>query len=146
MVFRIRDKSLFWTKSGWKNNWDPKVLQMPKAINSPVTQYVTCRFDFHSFLRSINYIIQLYNLIATSPAPPNNISTEIPTSNSSSFLNYGTISNYLFIAKPLSNSSRTELYISIYLGTQICRSYWSRVWVNQSQLSSSTALHIRTTQ
>jgi len=60
MVFRIRDKSLFWTKSGWKNNWDPKVLQMPKAINSPVTQYVTCRFDYHSFLR----IVQAYRNIS----------------------------------------------------------------------------------
>jgi len=26
MGFRIRDKSLFWTKSGWKNNWEPKIL------------------------------------------------------------------------------------------------------------------------
>lgn len=113
MVFRIRDKSLFWTKSGWKNNWDPKVLQMPKAINSPVTQYVTCRFDFHSFLRSIHSIIQLYNLIATSLAQPNNTSTEILNFNSSSFLNFAIITNCLSIAKLQSSSSRMDLYTSV---------------------------------
>jgi hypothetical protein len=57
MVFRIRDKSLFWTKSGWKNTWEPKILNMPKPINSANTQYVTCRFDHHSFLRSIHQTI-----------------------------------------------------------------------------------------
>ncbi len=67
MVFRIRDKSLFWTKSGWKNTWEPKILNMPKPINSPNTQYVTCRFDHHSFLRSnnwINLVVQAYRNIS----------------------------------------------------------------------------------
>ena len=57
MSFRIRDKSLFWTKSGWKNNWEPRILNMPKPINPATTQYVTCRFDHHSFLRSRSSLI-----------------------------------------------------------------------------------------
>lgn len=55
MVFKIRDKSLFWTVSGWKNNYAPKILNMPKPIASSRTQYVTCRYDYHSFLRSISF-------------------------------------------------------------------------------------------
>lgn len=117
MVFRIRDKSLFWTKSGWKNNWDPKVLQMPKAINSPVTQYVTCRFDFHSFLRSINSTIQLFKPIATSPVLANNISMEMLTSNSSLSLNFATNLDCLFTAKLQSSSLKTVLYLYLELGT-----------------------------
>jgi hypothetical protein len=79
MVFRIRDKSLFWTKSGWKNTWEPKILNMPKPINSVNTQYVTCRFDHHSFLRSTRHFIKSSKLIATSPEPANNIFMEIRT-------------------------------------------------------------------
>jgi len=60
MVFRIRDKSLFWTKSGWKNNWEPKILNMPKIINPVNTQYVIARLDFNSFLR----IVQAYRNIS----------------------------------------------------------------------------------
>lgn len=83
MVFRIRDKSLFWTKSGWKNTWEPKILNMPKPINSPNTQYVTCRFDHHSFLRSKTQDMQLSRPTVTSRAPANSTSTETPTQNSS---------------------------------------------------------------
>ena len=52
MGFRIRDKSLFWTISGWKNNWEPKILNMPRMIKSNQTAYITSRYDHHSFLRS----------------------------------------------------------------------------------------------
>lgn len=52
MGFRIRDKSLFWTKSGWKNNWEPKILNMPRGFNPTETAFVSCRYDHHSFLRS----------------------------------------------------------------------------------------------
>ena len=53
MGFKIRDKSLFWTRSGWKNNWEPKILNMPRPVNSSNTMYVLNRNDHHSFLRSI---------------------------------------------------------------------------------------------
>jgi hypothetical protein len=52
MGFKIRDKSLFWTISGWKNNWEPKILNMPRMIKSNQTAYLTCRYDHHSYLRS----------------------------------------------------------------------------------------------
>lgn len=51
MGFRIRDKSLFWTKSGWKNNWEPKILNMPRSLNPSQTMFLTSRYDHHSFLR-----------------------------------------------------------------------------------------------
>lgn len=53
MGFKIRDKSLFWTITGWKNNWEPKILNMPRMIKSSQTAYMTSRYDHHSFLRSI---------------------------------------------------------------------------------------------
>lgn len=40
---------------------------MPKPINSPNTQYVTCRFDHHSFLRSnyeLKLVVQAYRNIS----------------------------------------------------------------------------------
>lgn len=52
MVFKIRDKSLFWTKGGWKNNWAPKSIISPKPINVTETACVTNFKDHHSFLRS----------------------------------------------------------------------------------------------
>lgn len=57
MVFKIRDKSLFWTKSGWKNNWEPKILNMPRACPPAETAYITTRKDHHSFLRSNPFVI-----------------------------------------------------------------------------------------
>ncbi len=83
MVFRIRDKSLFWTKSGWKNNWEPKILNMPKPINPSTTQYVIMRGDFNSFLRSINCETQSFRPIATSPVPSSSTSTATPLPSSS---------------------------------------------------------------
>lgn len=121
MVFRIRDKSLFWTKSGWKNNWEPKILNMPKPINSPNTQYVVMRADFNSFLRSINYLIQSSRPIATSPVPANATSTATPLPSSSSSSNSATSSNSPSTARPPSNSSRTAQYHSLHPGTQIRR-------------------------
>ena len=53
MGFKIRGKSLFWTTAGWKNNWEPKILNMPKGFNPVQTAYVTTRMDHHSYLRSI---------------------------------------------------------------------------------------------
>ena len=79
MVFRIRDKSLFWTKSGWKNNWEPKILNMPKPINSANTQYVVMRNDYHSFLRSINSFTQSFRPIETSPEPADSTSMATPS-------------------------------------------------------------------
>lgn len=108
MAFRIRDKSLFWTKSGWKNNWEPKILNMPKAINPTTTQYVIMRGDYNSFLRSINSIMQSSRPIVTSLVPANSISTAIPLQNSSLFSNSEINSSYLFIVRLLLSSSRTE--------------------------------------
>lgn len=52
MVFKIRDKSLFWTRGGWKNNWAPKSIIMPKNMSATETSLVTNHKDHHSFLRS----------------------------------------------------------------------------------------------
>lgn len=52
MGFKIRDKSLFWTKSGWKNNWEPKIVNMPRAISPKDTAFLINRSDHHSYLRS----------------------------------------------------------------------------------------------
>lgn len=87
MVFRIRDKSLFWTKSGWKNNWEPKILNMPKPINSVNTQYVTCRFDHHSYLRSTSACIKSYKPIETSRVQSSNTFMVMPRSNNSLLYN-----------------------------------------------------------
>lgn len=51
MVYKIRNKSFFMTKSGWKNNHFPKSFNMPRASNSEQTQGIRCRYDHHSFLR-----------------------------------------------------------------------------------------------
>jgi hypothetical protein len=83
MSFRIRDKSLFWTKSGWKNNWDPKILNAAKPINPTITQYISCRFDHHSFLRSTPALTQSCRPTATSRAPASNTSTATRTLSSS---------------------------------------------------------------
>jgi hypothetical protein len=59
MGFKIRDKSLFWTRSGWKNNWEPRILNTPRGANSPFVMYLACRYDSNSFLRSIKFILFL---------------------------------------------------------------------------------------
>lgn len=119
MVFRIRDKSLFWTKSGWKNTWEPKILNMPKPINSPNTQYVTCRFDHHSFLRSKPTNTQSSKPTATSPEPASNTFMVMLTLSNILSSNSAISSDYHSTVRPLSNSSRTVLYIIYHTGTQI---------------------------
>lgn len=146
MVFRIRDKSLFWTKSGWKNNWEPKILNMPKAINSASTQYVVCRFDFHSFLRSINSFTQSSRPIATSAVPASSTSTvTLPLSSSSSW-SCATSSTCPTTARPPSNSSRTAPYPFFNPGTTLRRPDRSRLRTPQSQLPPRPTLHLRTRQ
>ena len=146
MVFRIRDKSLFWTKSGWKNNWEPKILNMPKVINPANTQYVMMRNDYHSFLRSINSSTQSSRPIVISPVLADNISTETQSSNSSSYSNFAISSNFLFTVKLQSNLSRTELYYYHHSGTKIRRSNRQRLRTRQPQLSPSSTLRLLTRQ
>lgn len=146
MVFRIRDKSLFWTKSGWKNNWEPKILNMPKAINSPNTQYVIMRGDYNSFLRSTNLLMKSSRPTETSVAPANSTSTATPPQNSSSSSNSATSSNYPSTATPPSNSSRTDPYHSIHSGTPLCRSDRPRLRTPQPQLPSRSTPQLWTTK
>lgn len=143
MVFRIRDKSLFWTKSGWKNNWEPKILNMPKPINSVNTQYLTCRFDHHSFLRSINSTIQSYRPIATSPVPANSTSTATLLPNNTSFLNSAISSNFPSIHKLPSSWSRTEEYYFVDLVKENGWPNRQRLRVDESQLPSCPVLYLR---
>lgn len=56
MVYKIRNKSFFWVRAGWKNNWHPKNFNAPRPTNSEVTMGIRCRYDHHSFLRG-KYII-----------------------------------------------------------------------------------------
>ena len=51
MVYKIRNKSFFWTKTGWKNNYFPKSFNMPRPSNTESTLAIRCRYDHHSFLR-----------------------------------------------------------------------------------------------
>jgi len=52
MVYKIRNKSFFWTKTGWKNNYFPKSFNMPRPSASDSTLAIRCRYDHHSFLRA----------------------------------------------------------------------------------------------
>jgi len=52
MVYKIRNKSFFWTKSGWKNNYYGKVTIAARPSNPETTLAVTCRYDHMSFLRA----------------------------------------------------------------------------------------------
>ena len=51
MVYKIRNKNFFWTRGGWKNNWFPKHLNMPKPFGPESTFAIRTRYDHHSFLR-----------------------------------------------------------------------------------------------
>ena len=51
MVYKIRNKSIFWTRAGWKNNWHPKNFNSPRPCNGEMTVALRCRYDHHSFLR-----------------------------------------------------------------------------------------------
>ena len=52
MVFRVRDRSLYWVKGGIKNNYYPRVFNMPRACNPTDTVALVTRRDHHSYLRS----------------------------------------------------------------------------------------------
>jgi hypothetical protein len=52
MVFKLRDKSLFWTTAGWRNNWYPKSFCKEATGPSEVVSGVTTNRDYLSFLRS----------------------------------------------------------------------------------------------
>lgn len=51
MVYRLRNKNLFMTVSGYKNNYFTVCLNMPKQVNPDSTFALKCRFNHHSFLR-----------------------------------------------------------------------------------------------
>ena len=51
MVYKIRNKSFFWTRAGWKNNWHPKNFNAPRPSSSEFTIGIRCRYDHNSFLR-----------------------------------------------------------------------------------------------
>lgn len=76
MVFKIRDKNIFWTRNGWKNNYYPRVFNMPRPINGDATMTVRCRYDHHSFLRSIPIPTQWSSPIETSLESASSTSTE----------------------------------------------------------------------
>jgi len=52
MVYKIRNKSFFWTKSGWKNNYHGKVTISERPSNPETTLSIRCRYDHMSFLRA----------------------------------------------------------------------------------------------
>lgn len=60
MVYRIRNKNLFMTAHGYKNNYFHNVLIMPKPVYTETTFALKTRFDHHSFLR----MFQLYRNIS----------------------------------------------------------------------------------
>ncbi|EGR33381.1 hypothetical protein IMG5_054710 [Ichthyophthirius multifiliis] len=51
MGYKIRNKSIFWTRGGWKNNWHPKNFNTPRPSDGEMTVAIRCRYDHHSFLR-----------------------------------------------------------------------------------------------
>ncbi len=51
MVYRLRNKNLFMTASGYKNNWAPNGFMMAKDMVSETTFNLKSRFDHHAFLR-----------------------------------------------------------------------------------------------
>ena len=54
MVYKIRNKSFFWTRSGWLNNWHPKNFNAPRPSHGETTVGIRCRNDHNSFLRGFN--------------------------------------------------------------------------------------------
>ncbi|KAL4493628.1 hypothetical protein ABPG72_004121 [Tetrahymena utriculariae] len=53
MGYKIRNKSIFWTRAGWKNNWHPKNFNAPRPSYGEFTMGIRCRNDHHSFLRYV---------------------------------------------------------------------------------------------
>jgi hypothetical protein len=52
MVYKIRNKSFFWTRGGWKNNHNPKHFNIPRPNHPELTMAIRTRIDHHSFLRA----------------------------------------------------------------------------------------------
>ena len=59
MVYKIRNKSFFWTRAGWYNNWHPKNFNAPRPSNTETTVGIRCRYDHHSFLRGKNTSLRI---------------------------------------------------------------------------------------
>lgn len=116
MVFKVRDKNIFWTRNGWKNNYYPRVFNMPRPINGDATMTVRCRYDHHSFLRSTRLFIQWYSPIETFLESVSSISTVTNNSSNSSCLNSEHSSRSHSLARPQSTCSNTEEYSIAYTG------------------------------
>ena len=52
MVYKIRNKSFFLTKTGWRNNYHGKVTITERPSNPESTIAIRCRYDHMSFLRA----------------------------------------------------------------------------------------------
>lgn len=62
MVYKIRNKSFFWTRAGWKNHWHPKNFNAPRPSSSEFTIAIRCRYDHNSFLRcKLNKLYTAYH-------------------------------------------------------------------------------------
>ena len=53
MVYRLRNKNLFMTANGFKNNYYHNCLNMPKEIIPETSFSLQTRSDHHSFLRLV---------------------------------------------------------------------------------------------
>ena len=51
MVYKLRNKNLFMGADGYRNNYYPQILMMPKEIASETTFALKSKFNHHSFLR-----------------------------------------------------------------------------------------------
>ena len=51
MVYKIRNTSFFWTKSGYKNNYFIQTMSAPKRVDVDTTFAFKNKFNHHSFLR-----------------------------------------------------------------------------------------------
>ena len=55
MVYKIRNKSFFYTLYGWKNNYYNRVMCTPKDIKSEEIFCVKLRDDETTFIRMYNH-------------------------------------------------------------------------------------------
>ena len=62
MVYKIRNKSFFWTRAGWRNNWHPKNFNAPRPTNGEFCMAIRCRNDHNSFLRGKKLKINNFSL------------------------------------------------------------------------------------
>lgn len=52
MVYKIRNKSFFWTINGWKNNYNVKTLLSPTDVHPEKLSWMISYSNHHSFLRA----------------------------------------------------------------------------------------------